>query len=355
MQHGDRKYLHAHFEGEHDMALALSADGAQLFKRGKADCWFLMLVNLSLPIERRTKAENLISVGIIPGPQAPRDLNSFLEPLVEDLQSLEIGIPCWSPVMNKKITLRAYLLFFFGDMPAVAKLMCMHGHNAKKPCRVCMAQGSCKGTTYYLPLRSPINYTDDYAWDPRHLPIRDHDTFLSDANKAANDKAYATSTGISQLSILSRLSSIRFPASFPLDLMHLIFLNVLPNLWGLYSMKGKWQDLLPLEADYRLGKANVESVAKELVGSSKITPSSFGRAFPDIDRTKSYWVAENWAMFGSYVGRVALIDRFKNRTVYQHFLDLSDIINDLLALEIASTSVEELENRIAEWVKRYEE
>ena len=63
-----------------------------------------------------------------------------------------------------------------------------------------------------------------------------------------------------------------------------------------------------------------------------MTPTSFGRPFPDIDRTKSYWVAENWAMFGNYVGKVALIERFKSRKVYQHFLDLSDIINNLLAL-----------------------
>jgi hypothetical protein len=41
-------------------------------------------VNLNLPPEIRVKKENMILCGFIPGPQNPKDLNSFLRPLIDE-------------------------------------------------------------------------------------------------------------------------------------------------------------------------------------------------------------------------------------------------------------------------------
>ena len=46
----------------------------------------IYLVILNLPREERCKLENIIVVGIIPGPKEPeKNVNSFLVPLMEDL------------------------------------------------------------------------------------------------------------------------------------------------------------------------------------------------------------------------------------------------------------------------------
>ena len=46
----------------------------------------IYLVILNLPREERYKLENIIVVGIIPGPKEPKkNVNSFLVPLMEDL------------------------------------------------------------------------------------------------------------------------------------------------------------------------------------------------------------------------------------------------------------------------------
>ena len=56
---------------------------------------------MNLPRSIRNKQENILLAGLIPGPQEPEhDLNSFLEPLVEDLlhfwDGIDLSIVCSS-------------------------------------------------------------------------------------------------------------------------------------------------------------------------------------------------------------------------------------------------------------------
>ena len=48
-----------------------------------------MLLNTNLPPSKRVKKENLIINMVIPGPKSPKDFNSFLRPLVDELKQLE--------------------------------------------------------------------------------------------------------------------------------------------------------------------------------------------------------------------------------------------------------------------------
>lgn len=46
----------------------------------------IYLVVLNLPREERFKDENMICVGLIPGPKEPKiNINAYLEPLVDEL------------------------------------------------------------------------------------------------------------------------------------------------------------------------------------------------------------------------------------------------------------------------------
>lgn len=78
-----------HFSEYRDIALTGSLDGYQIFKQKTDDCWIVLFINANLPPEDRVKKNNLLISTIIPGPNAPSNLNSFLRPVVDELQKLE--------------------------------------------------------------------------------------------------------------------------------------------------------------------------------------------------------------------------------------------------------------------------
>ena len=48
-----------------------------------------MFVNCNLPPSVRVQKKNLLIAAIIPGPHAPKNMNSFLRPLIDELKQLE--------------------------------------------------------------------------------------------------------------------------------------------------------------------------------------------------------------------------------------------------------------------------
>jgi hypothetical protein len=72
-----------------DVALLGSSDGFQIFRQSRDDCWMVLLINANLPPEVRVKRENLIIAAMFPGPKAPKDFNSFLRPLINELKQLQ--------------------------------------------------------------------------------------------------------------------------------------------------------------------------------------------------------------------------------------------------------------------------
>lgn len=77
------------FPDYRDVAFIASLDGYQLFKQKRNDCWVVLLLNANLPPTQRVKKENLMITAIIPGPKSPKDFNSFLQLLVDELKQLE--------------------------------------------------------------------------------------------------------------------------------------------------------------------------------------------------------------------------------------------------------------------------
>ena len=78
-----------YFTDERDIALIGSTDGYQIFKQKTDDCWVIMFINANLPPNERVKKENLLISAIIPGPNQPKNFNSFLRPIVNELKELE--------------------------------------------------------------------------------------------------------------------------------------------------------------------------------------------------------------------------------------------------------------------------
>jgi hypothetical protein len=78
-----------YFQDEHDIALTGSVDGYQIFRQKTDDCWIVLFINANLPPEKRVLKENLLITSIIPGPKEPKDFNSFMSPIIDELKELE--------------------------------------------------------------------------------------------------------------------------------------------------------------------------------------------------------------------------------------------------------------------------
>jgi hypothetical protein len=80
------------FSSEYDVALGITSDGFRLFKSKPYDCWPLLVVNYNLPPKLRRKFQYSHIAALIPGPKAPKNFNSFLWPVINDLLELQEGI-----------------------------------------------------------------------------------------------------------------------------------------------------------------------------------------------------------------------------------------------------------------------
>ena len=77
------------FHDKRDVALTASCDGYQIFKQKTDDCWLFLIVNNNLHPSLRVKKENLLVPFLIPGPNQPKDFNTFLRPFIDEMKELE--------------------------------------------------------------------------------------------------------------------------------------------------------------------------------------------------------------------------------------------------------------------------
>jgi hypothetical protein len=77
------------FLDERDIALIGSTDGYQIFRQKTDSCWIVMFINANLSPDIRVKKENLLISAIIPGPDEPKNFNSFLQPIIDELKILQ--------------------------------------------------------------------------------------------------------------------------------------------------------------------------------------------------------------------------------------------------------------------------
>ena len=179
------KRRHKYFDKQHDIALALSADSYLLFKRrrGGPSATPIILQNFNLPPQIRTRLENLICVGVIPGPHQPKDIESFLVPFDDECALLADGVRTFDACTKSHFDLHAYVIFEDGDIVAIEKLLNIKGHNAIYPCQSCEIHGvrniTGRGTVYYTPLGTPdLDHQPRPSLDPHNLPLRSHQSYL---------------------------------------------------------------------------------------------------------------------------------------------------------------------------------
>ena len=79
------------FKSPLNLSLSLNIDWFRPFKRTNYSVGVLYFVINNLPRTVRYKEENVILAGVIPGPTEPKDINPFLQPIVDQLVPLFDG------------------------------------------------------------------------------------------------------------------------------------------------------------------------------------------------------------------------------------------------------------------------
>ncbi|KAE9386195.1 hypothetical protein BT96DRAFT_960625 [Gymnopus androsaceus JB14] len=240
-------------------------------------------------------------------------------------------------------------MFALGDMPAIAKLMCMKGVNGKYPCHACkllavsnnspVPAGQKAGKqSRYPALQCP----DGFSYDPLALPLCTHSEFIAQAaqvDKALNKTTQDTQAkefGINGLPTLTSLPSLSFPASFPHDFMHIIE-NIIPVLVDHWT--GKFKGLDTGSEDYELMPLVWAAIGCGCVESSSTIPSSFG--------------CRNMVPFCHHPG-FHVQRRFKKKTYYDHFILLVKLIHKCLQFQLSTDEINDIEQGFAKWVEDYE-
>ena len=338
-----------YFEDHRDVALGLSTDG---FTVHGFTFWPLIIFLYNLPPTIRFLLENIFSLGVIPG--KPVLFNTFLWPLLQELWKFASGVTAFDILSCQSFILRAFLILIFGDIPAIAMLMAMKGHNGICPCRACpiTATPLRRGTraTYYV----LSTFGDDAEW--RNL--RSHQTMMQQAREVEEAPtkeqagALAKGSGIKGRSVFSTIDSIFFPSSFPYDFMHLIWEGVIKTLIQLWT--GDFKGIDEGKEEYQIDPQLWKMIGSETAESSKTIPSSYGPHLPNIADSLSHISADMWSFWCLFVGPVVLQNRFRRPKYFKHFVALVSLINVCLQRKISSDEIDELERGFENWVEDYQ-
>ena len=127
------------------IALQFSLDSVQMYKLRLNEVWLLICFNLNLLLSERFQEDNILPLAVTPGPQESVDIDTFILPMVDELQRLSRdGVQCYDAYAEEYFNLKVHLVVCTGDTPAMAKLMSMKRVTAQHPCRICKISGRCK-------------------------------------------------------------------------------------------------------------------------------------------------------------------------------------------------------------------
>ncbi|TFY57813.1 hypothetical protein EVG20_g8395 [Dentipellis fragilis] len=237
-----------------DSVLFFSIDGAQLYQSKASDCWIYIWILLDLAPDVRYKKPHVLPGGIIPGPNKPKNLDSFLFPGLHHLAALQReGLQVWDAAKLEIVTDHPFLDLIGADTPGMAALDGMVGPQGRLGCRFyCDYPGRRKhgGSQYYPACLKPLyydipgcNHADvvlhdftETSEDKNRRYLRNLQVVRSSRNQA-EFRRNRLETGICKPTIFSGLHSshrLHIPACFPPDLMHLASLNLTDLLLGLW-------------------------------------------------------------------------------------------------------------------------
>ena len=260
----------------HSYLLTLNVDWFQPFLHTTYSMGAIYLTIQNLPRHMRYKEENVMLVGLIPGPSEPKlNINSYLTPLVEELKvAWEKGIQL--PTRNGSVaSFRVALSCVSCDIPASRKVCGFLGHNAKLGCNKCLKQ-------FETPTLGQTNYSgfDRGNWPCRSAENHRHnvrETLIQNTKTTQRNKETELGCRYSTLLQLVYFDPVRYTV---IDLMHNLYLGTGKYLFKLWVSLGF------------LGKTELEEIDRLL--ECFIVPNSIGRLPSNISSNFGGFKAAQW-------------------------------------------------------------
>ena len=256
-------------------ALMINVDWFQPFKRRRdISIGVIYLVFMNLPRHLRFKQENVMLIGIIPPlKKEPETLNSFLQPVIDELLLLAKGFQL-KPANKDPVQVKVLLLCASSDIPAARKLAGFMGHAAIKGCSFCNISFQDDHGNRYC---APADYT---KW--RQRTREEHIQHAARADRAANvtqQKEIHTKFGYKSCALL-QLDYFLASQFSVVEPMHNLFLGTAKRFFV------HW-----VENDV-LSKADLETISQRLQEFN--VPTDIGRLPTNIATNYSSFTADEW-------------------------------------------------------------
>ena len=260
----------------YNFALSINVDWFQPFKYSTYSLGAIYMAVQNLPREERHSSENVILIGVIPGPREPKKvMNSYLRPLVDELNELWDGVLMHS-ASETPVIVRAALICTACDIPAARKVSGFVGHSAYHACSRCLKPFPTKA----FGEKPNFSGFDRSLWPPRskdsHL---NHAINHKHAKLATERKVIERDYGC-RYSVLLELPYYDIVRFCIIDPMHNILLGTAKHVLNIWKLLGI------------IGESQFSDIQNVVDGF--ITPSDIGRIPGKISSGFSSFTAEQW-------------------------------------------------------------
>ena len=260
------------------LAVMLNVDWFRPHKHSPGSVGVIYLVLLNLPRHERYKLENIIVVGVLPGPSEPKlTANTFLEPLVQELKALwacKERFSIYGSLFKRPI--KVGLVCVSSDIPATRKIGGFLGHMASQGCSRCKKHfNSGNGLDF--------SGFDRENWQPRNSSEHKQSAkrTLQETSPASQQKL-CSELG-ARYSVLQELEYFDCIRYFVVDPMHNLYLGTAKHM-----MKNVWLK----ERNEFISDEDFERI-QELVDSMTV-PQDIGRIPGKISCSFSGFTADQW-------------------------------------------------------------
>ena len=177
----------------------------------------------------RFKRENIILVGIIPGPSEPSmNINTYLNPLIDDLKQLWLGVNI--RINGQSKTIRAALSCLTCDVPAARKVGGFVGHRGKRGCSRCFKLFPTQ-TFGDNPDYSGFDKSD---WEPRSHALHVWYAQKQEAAKTETERKAVEAMYGARYTSLYQLPYYNAISSCIIDPMHCLFLGIAKHFFKVW-------------------------------------------------------------------------------------------------------------------------
>ncbi|EIW78817.1 hypothetical protein CONPUDRAFT_59151 [Coniophora puteana RWD-64-598 SS2] len=227
-----------------DTFVMLSIDGAQLTEKKASSVTIYTWIVLDLSPEHRYKKRYVLPGGVIPGPNKPKFLSSFLFTGMHHVSALQKEpMPLWDASTGRLFDSFLFVVLVLADGPGLISYSNMVGHGGKYGCRMnCELYGRrITGSVYYPALLAPNNWVCDARGDidPWSISASSSARYVEKLKIVMGSHTLASfarnrlETGIVGPSLLLGLQPdkiLGIPENFTSELMHYTGANM-PSLW----------------------------------------------------------------------------------------------------------------------------